>query len=61
MAEGGAGGVAGAGAGGVHREGGDGDWVFYRGASSPIWNNTGDTLWLQNAAGAQVLAYSYTD
>lgn len=39
----------------------DGDGVFYWGASSPIWNNTGDTLWLQDATGAQVLVYSYTD
>jgi micrococcal nuclease len=39
----------------------DGDGVFYWGASSPIWNNTGDTLRLEDATGTQVLVYSYTD
>ncbi|MDP6349874.1 MAG: lamin tail domain-containing protein [Chloroflexota bacterium] len=39
----------------------DGDGAFYWGASSPIWNNTGDTLRLEDATGTQVLVYSYTD
>lgn len=39
--------------------GADGDGVFYWNATSPIWNNTGDTLWLEDANGEMVLTYRY--
>ena len=37
----------------------DGEGVFYWNSTSPIWNNTGDTLWLEDAAGGAVLTYTY--
>ena len=44
----------------LHTGAGDnGEGVFYWNSSSPIWNNTGDTLWLEDADGGTVLTHSY--
>jgi micrococcal nuclease len=39
----------------------DADGVFYWNSKSPIWNNTGDTLWLEDADGGAILTYIYQD
>ncbi len=39
----------------------DGDGVFYWNSASPIWSNTGDILWLEDATGGTVLTYIYED
>ncbi len=39
----------------------DADGVFYWKSASPIWNNTGDTLWLEDADGGTILTYIYED
>lgn len=39
----------------------DGDGVFYWNSNSPIWNNTGDTLRLDDESGVMVLMHGYED